>query len=90
MMSSAIIENADRRSYVLSAYHSHTRNYTEIVVVSVKVRLHTVSSSVRSIPPATQGVASMVNALTHFRVIYRTAETIHSRSTIKGIGENEW
>ena len=56
MMSSVMIENADRRSYVLSGYHSHTRNYTETVVVSVKVRLHTVSSSVRSIPRATQGV----------------------------------
>ena len=90
MMSSETIENADRRGYVLSAYHSHTRNYTGTVVVSVKVHLHTVSSSVRSIPRATQGVASMVNALTHFRVIYRTAEAVHSRSTIKGIGENEW
>ncbi|GEM_PF-5102182 len=56
MMSSVMIENADRRSYVLSAYHSHTREYTGTVVVSVKVRLHTVSSSVRSIPRATQGV----------------------------------
>lgn len=56
MMSSVMIENADRRSYVLSAYHSHTRKYTGTVVVSVKVRLHTVSSSVRSIPRATQGV----------------------------------
>ena len=41
MMSSVIIENADRRSYVLSAYHSHTRKNTGTVVVSVKVRLHT-------------------------------------------------
>ena len=56
MMSSVMLDNADRRSYVLSGYHSHTRNYTETVVVSVKVRLHTVSSSVRSIPRATQDV----------------------------------
>ena len=42
MMSSVTIENAERRSYVLSGYHSHTRKYTETVVVSVKIRLHTV------------------------------------------------
>ena len=41
MMSSVTIDNADRRSYALSGYHSHTRNYNETVLVSVEVRLHT-------------------------------------------------